>query len=91
MQILNNITALTTFNAITTLTAFIFGLFIGSLLNVVIYRLPLSIVNPTINLINPKRSFCPVCEHKLGILETMPVLSYLYQKGKCQHCHITIS
>jgi leader peptidase (prepilin peptidase)/N-methyltransferase len=68
------------------------GLFIGSFLNVVIYRLPLSIdTNATIDLINPKRSFCPVCKQKLSALELVPIFSYLTQKGKCKHCGTTIS
>ncbi|CAC9434405.1 Leader peptidase (Prepilin peptidase) (EC / N-methyltransferase (EC [uncultured Gammaproteobacteria bacterium] len=68
------------------------GLFIGSFLNVVIYRLPLSIyTNATIDLINPKRSFCPVCKQKLSALELVPIFSYLAQKGKCKHCGTTIS
>lgn len=68
------------------------GLFVGSFLNVVIYRLPLSIyTNANIDLINPKRSFCPVCHKKLSILELIPVFSYLLQKGKCRGCGSTIS
>jgi leader peptidase (prepilin peptidase)/N-methyltransferase len=68
--------------------ATILGLFTGSFLNVVIYRLPL---NATIDLINPKRSFCPVCKQKLSALELVPIFSYLAQKGKCKHCGATIS
>jgi prepilin signal peptidase PulO-like enzyme (type II secretory pathway) len=68
------------------------SLFIGSFLNVVIYRLPLSIyTNATIDLINPKRSFCPICKQKLSALELVPIFSYLTQKGKCKHCGTTIS
>ena len=72
--------------------ATILGLFTGSFLNVVIYRLPLSIcTDATIDLINPKRSFCPVCKQKLSALELVPIFSYLAQKGKCKHCGTTIS
>ncbi|VVM27802.1 hypothetical protein BSPWISOXPB_3191 [uncultured Gammaproteobacteria bacterium] len=42
-------------------------------------------------LINPKRSFCPVCKQKLSALELVPIFSYLTQKGKCKHCGTTIS
>ncbi len=80
MEIINIIIALT------------LGLCVGSFLNVVIYRLPLSIyTNATIDLINPKRSFCPVCKQKLSALELVPIFSYLAQKGKCKHCGTTIS
>lgn len=74
------------------LIAFILGVLIGSFLNVVIYRLPISILtNSAINLNNPKRSFCPFCKHKIGALELIPILSYLAQKGKCKHCNSAIS
>jgi len=72
--------------------AFTLGLSIGSFINVVIYRLPLSITTDSaINLNNPKRSFCPVCKQKLNALELIPVFSFLWQKGKCRHCSATIS
>lgn len=32
------------------------------------------------------RSFCFSCEKKLGILELIPILSYVFLKGKCKHC-----
>ena len=69
--------------------AAILGLAVGSFLNVIIYRLPLAINNPDseIDLINPKRSFCPSCEQILGLLELIPVFSFLFQKGKCKHCN----
>jgi leader peptidase (prepilin peptidase)/N-methyltransferase len=72
--------------------ALILGLSIGSFLNVVIYRLPLSIdTKTTLTLNNPKRSFCPLCHTTLSVFELIPVFSYLLQKGKCRHCHTTIS
>ncbi|MBA5248039.1 MAG: prepilin peptidase [Gammaproteobacteria bacterium] len=77
------------FNA---LIACILGLVIGSFLNVVIYRLPLSInSNTNINLHHPGRSFCPHCKQTLRILELIPIVSFLWQKGKCTHCQATIS
>lgn len=63
----------------------LFGLIIGSFLNVVIYRVPLeqSIVTP--------RSACPHCGHKISAAENIPVLSYLLLGGKCRGCKASIS
>ncbi len=59
---------------------FIFGLLIGSFLNVCIYRIPIkmSIVAP--------RSHCPVCKHQLNALDLLPVLSWICSLGKCRYC-----
>ena len=64
---------------------FTFGLFIGSFLNAIIYRLGTgeSIVN--------SRSHCPKCGHVLSWLELMPVISFIFQKGKCKKCSKSIS
>jgi len=42
------------------------------------------------NLLLP-RSACPVCGHQLSALENIPVLSWLYLRGKCSSCHTAIS
>lgn len=47
--------------------------------------------NTPIDLINPKRSFCPLCYQTLSGFELIPVFSYLAQKGKCKHCHKAIA
>ncbi len=62
-----------------------FGAAIGSFLNVLIYRLPrrLSIVFPP--------SHCPACQHRLGVRDLVPLLSYLIQGGKCRYCRARIS
>ena len=57
----------------------LFGLLIGSFLNVCIYRWPrdLSVVAP--------RSRCPGCEHTIVWYDNIPVLSYLILLARCRH------
>jgi leader peptidase (prepilin peptidase) / N-methyltransferase len=43
-----------------------------------------------LNLITP-RSRCPSCEHQISAMENIPVISYLFLKGKCNNCGIKIS
>ncbi|HEX5680776.1 MAG TPA: prepilin peptidase, partial [Desulfobacterales bacterium] len=64
--------------------AFVFGLCIGSFLNVCIYRLPLSksIVHP--------RSACPNCAHPIRACDNIPVASYLALRGRCRDCGVRI-
>ena len=65
---------------------FVYGTIFGSFYNVVGDRLPngQSIVKPG--------SHCPKCNHMLKPLELIPILSYLFQGGKCKNCkcHIPI-
>ena len=65
---------------------FIFGLCIRSFLNVCIYRLPSST-----SIINPSRSFCPQCNSAIQLYDNIPVLSYLWLKGRCRNCKAPIS
>ena len=67
------------------LAAFVVGLTIGSFLNVCIHRLPKgeSIVHP--------RSRCPHCGRMIAAYDNVPVLSYLWLRGRCRHCHSRIS
>lgn len=64
---------------------FITGLIFGSFYNVVGLRLPNgeSIIKPG--------SHCPKCNHKLSWYENIPVLSYIFLKGKCKNCKQKIS
>lgn len=45
---------------------------------------------PPFNLVVP-RSRCPVCGHQITALENIPVISYLFLRGKCQSCKTPIS
>ncbi|MHB8534381.1 MAG: prepilin peptidase [Sulfuricaulis sp.] len=88
----------------------LFGLAIGSFLNVVIHRLPVMLERRWQNqcqellesdqssvtssdrydLVAP-RSRCPHCNHAITALENIPVLSYLWLRGKCSECRKPIS
>jgi leader peptidase (prepilin peptidase)/N-methyltransferase len=63
----------------------LFGLAVGSFLNVVIYRVPRheSIVSP--------RSRCPSCSVPLKEYDNIPVLSWLLLRGRCRNCQAAIS
>lgn len=63
----------------------LFGLVVGSFLNVLIVRLPqnLSIVKPG--------SHCPKCQHAVRWYDNIPLLSYWLLKGKCRFCGEAIS
>ncbi|WP_343922732.1 prepilin peptidase [Rhodoglobus aureus] len=62
-----------------------FGLLIGSFLNVVVYRVPAkqSIVSPP--------SACPNCGEPIRRRDNVPVLSWLFLRGKCRDCQAPIS
>ena len=64
---------------------FLFGIVIGSFLNVCITRIPegLSIVRPA--------SRCPCCQSPIKPYDNVPILSWLLLRGKCRHCHLPIS
>ncbi len=64
---------------------FILGTIVGSFLNVCIHRLPRggSLVFPA--------SHCPSCQHKLSVLDLIPVFSYFLLRGKCRYCKAPIS
>lgn len=65
--------------------AFIFGLIIGSFLNVCIYRIP---QNESI-VFGP--SHCMQCKTELKWYELFPLFSYIFLGGKCRTCHARIS
>jgi leader peptidase (prepilin peptidase)/N-methyltransferase len=89
------------------LVAGILGLLVGSFLNVVIHRLPKMMERewhaqcaelsgktpkqiPRYDLVVP-RSACPHCGHAIGAMENIPVLSYLFLRGRCKGCGAPIS
>ncbi|MCU1411778.1 MAG: Peptidase [Rhodoglobus sp.] len=63
----------------------VFGLAIGSFLNVVAYRVPLglSVVSPP--------SACPGCHNEIEARDNVPLLSWMVLRGKCRHCAEPIS
>ena len=65
---------------------FIIGTIFGSFYHVIGYRLPKGE-----SLIKPVYSYCPNCGKKLAWYELIPILSYLWQLGKCRKCHSHIS
>lgn len=89
------------------LTALIVGLCIGSFLNVVIHRLPLIMErdwrqqcaelngqphsDETVLTLASPASRCPLCGHRIGALDNIPLLSWLLLKGKCRGCQAPIS
>ncbi|MEQ1892255.1 MAG: prepilin peptidase [Planctomycetota bacterium] len=60
----------------------LFGLIVGSFLNVAIHRLPLE--NESV--LRPLRSRCPSCRRELTALDNVPVLSWLFLRGRCRTC-----
>ena len=76
---------------------FLGGLIVGSFLNTVIYRLPLimgyeekDISFIKFNLAYPA-SHCPNCESKLPFYLNIPLLSFIWLKGRCSFCKDKIS
>lgn len=75
---------------------FVFGLCIGSFLNCLTYRLEKAEGLGKGRFQKKSgffwgRSFCPKCEHKLGVWDLIPVVSFLMLKGKCRYCKKKIS
>ena len=62
-----------------------YGLFVGSLVNVLIYRLPRGMGWVK------GRSHCPHCKKILRWYDLVPVLSWIWLKGKCRNCRKPIS
>ena len=72
-------------DTILTLFSFLFGLILGSFLNVCIHRIPRkeSLVRPP--------SACPQCNERIRFYDNIPLISYAILRGKCRFCKKTIS
>ncbi|MCD2517297.1 A24 family peptidase [Massilia sp. G4R7] len=90
-----------------TLVAALFGLLVGSFLNVVIHRIPKMMQRESDNYVAQEsgkepphtdrynlmvpRSACPCCGHQITAMENIPVISWLALRGKCRKCKAPIS
>ncbi len=63
---------------------FLIGLCAGSFVTMASYRLPLG------QDIVFRSSHCPECNTTLGFVDLFPLLSWLWQRGKCRHCHAAV-
>jgi leader peptidase (prepilin peptidase)/N-methyltransferase len=87
--------------------ALVLGLCVGSFLNVVIHRLPRMMEREwheqcaelrgetppeqgAYSLLRPP-SHCPKCNHRIGVLENIPLVSWLALRGRCSECKTHIS
>ena len=68
------------YNVIFYLLIFIIGTLFGSFYTLAVYRIPKK------QDITHTHSYCPNCNHKLGILDLIPVFSYIFLGGKCRYC-----
>ena len=64
---------------------YIIGVVLGSFFTLATYRIPLK------QDILYTRSYCPKCNNKLKSIDLIPILSYIFLKGKCRYCHEKIS
>lgn len=64
---------------------FLFGIVLGSFLNVCIYRIPLG------ESVAGERSHCMSCGYQLKWYDLIPLFSYLFLRGKCRKCHAPVS
>jgi len=114
----NIISVLESNSTVLIIVTLIFGLLVGSFLNVVIFRYPIMLFREWesmakdilsergFNISEPKEAFdkqpekfnlvvprsaCPKCGHKITSLENIPLISYLFLKGKCRECSNPIS
>ncbi|OBV39168.1 prepilin peptidase [Janthinobacterium psychrotolerans] len=94
-------------NLFVTLVAALFGLIVGSFLNVVIHRIPKMMQRESDNYVAAEsgkppphtdkynlmlpHSHCTACGHRITALENIPVISYLALRGKCSACKAPIS
>lgn len=65
--------------------SFLFGICIGSFLNVCVYRIPNNIK------VYDGYSFCPACNTRLRVFDLIPIISYFMLNRKCRYCSCKIS
>jgi leader peptidase (prepilin peptidase)/N-methyltransferase len=70
---------------VTSLLVFGFGLIIGSFLNALIWRIHSG------ESITKGRSKCPRCHHELGFWDLVPVVSWIFLRGRCRYCQKSIA
>jgi len=103
---LNNLVIYTPFSLTAAIVAGVFGLIIGSFLNVVIGRLPVilqqqwraecaalqgqTVAATSLSLAKPG-SHCPHCKHAVRWYDNIPILSWLLLKARCRDCQAPIS
>jgi leader peptidase (prepilin peptidase)/N-methyltransferase len=91
----------------TSILVMIFGLLVGSFLNVVIHRLPIMLeqswrAEAAIILDQPQtegdtlslwgpRSKCPDCHETISGFDNIPIISFAVLRGRCRHCYARIS
>ncbi len=73
------------YNILVLIFIFLFGISIGSFLNVIIYRVPegLSVINPP--------SHCPKCKKALKWYHNIPIFGWILLRGKCAYCKAKIA
>ena len=59
---------------------FLMGITFGSFYTLAVYRIPKG------EDITHTHSYCPKCNHKLNILDLIPLFSYIFLGGKCRYC-----
>lgn len=66
--------------------AFVLGAIVGSFLNACIHRMPRGL-----RLDEPKRSFCPSCNTTIRWYHNLPLVSWLWLRGRCSYCGVPIA
>lgn len=70
-------------NVVVSILMAVYGMLLASFVTLVAYRIPLGI-----SIVHP-RSHCSSCKHELGIIDLIPVVSYLVSRGKCRYCGVS--
>ncbi|MAQ98134.1 MAG: prepilin peptidase [Gammaproteobacteria bacterium] len=95
MENIFNFNYINSFDSFSNISLIIYSLLlfsIGSFASSIIFRISLNIENKdkNISIIYP-RSFCPKCKSTIKLINLIPVLGFLFQKGNCSMCNSKIS